>query len=50
MLHLSEPAEELPIRVLDPARDDGFIALIERMLEIQQADHQTRRTTWPSFF
>ena len=33
-------AEELPRHVLGPARDEIFVAEIERILQVRQADHQ----------
>lgn len=36
-------AEELPIGVLHPLRDDGFIAKVMELLEQEQPDHQPHR-------
>ena len=41
-------AEELPDHVLAPALDHGFITLVERVLEVQQRDHQPDRQARPA--
>ena len=43
VLHVRVATKRLPVRVLNPTRDDRFIGLVERVFEIVQADHQTRR-------
>ena len=50
VLHLSEPTEELTTRVFYSSLDDRFVALKERMLPIEQADHPSRRTVRSFFF
>ena len=50
MLHVLTAAEELPIGILHPTCDNGFIAFVKRVLEVHQADHQTRVDAEPSEF
>ena len=42
MLHVRVTAKILPVRILNPTLDDGFVRRIESMFEIVQPDHQPR--------
>ena len=39
-------AEELPLHVLGPTLDQLFVAEVEAVLQVQQADHQADGQTW----
>ena len=39
-------AEKLPDDVLAPALNQRFVAQVERVLEVQQRDHQAQRNAW----
>ena len=49
VLHLIKPTEELPIRIFNPPINDRFVTFIQGVLQIQQADHSSSRTAWPTF-
>jgi hypothetical protein len=42
-LKLAHAAEVLPVGVLHPGRHHGLVALVEHLLEQEQADHQSHR-------
>ena len=48
-LEVLAPAEELPVRILHPLRDDGFIPEVMQLLEQEQTDHQPYRLRRSTF-
>lgn len=47
-LQVGLATEELPVRVLHPGVDHGFIGGVERVLQVQQPRHQARRQGRPA--
>ena len=47
MLEEVEAAEELPVRIFHPARDDLLIRQVMNVLEVVQTDHQPGRLRRP---
>lgn len=43
VLHVRVAAEGLPVRILHPPFDQRLVRLVERVLEVVQADHQPYR-------
>ena len=41
-LYLGHSSEVLPVRVINPALDDRFIALVESVLDEEQSEHRSR--------
>ena len=48
MPHVLAAAEELPVGVLHPAGHQRFVALVEGVLQVDEADHQTRLHAGPA--
>lgn len=46
MNEVLESAEILPVRILQQAGDNGFIAFVKSMLEVMQPDQQSGRFGW----